>query len=142
MTVWLAWLIHDRGVCAWAFGLVSQSSDASLDLVLMVSSEELQLVLRRLVAMKAPKAGVREAVKLDPTQVLLTLVVLVATLKDFNFEAKYDVIDYFAGAGRFARSARLLGLSAAALDIGYHPNSRVFDINSDPGFALLPLNLV
>ena len=62
-------------------------------------------------------------------------------MDNFCFENKYDIVDFFAGAGRLARGGRLLGQSCAALDIGYNENPRVFDINSDPGFLLLTLNL-
>lgn len=48
-----------------------------------------------------------------------------------------QVIDAFAGAARIARSARRCGCVAVALDIDYSTNSRVFDMNTSPGFSRL-----
>ena len=62
---------------------------------------------------------------------------MVTFLDDFEFCNHYDMLDFFAGAGRMARGGRVVGYRAAAFDISYHPNSRVFDINSDAGFACL-----
>lgn len=70
-------------------------------------------------------------------QVLVACVMMVTFLDMFEFQNRYDVVDLFAGAGRIARGGRVLGQSTAALDIEYHPNPRVFDINSDAGFAFL-----
>lgn len=50
---------------------------------------------------------------------------------------QYKVLDFFAGDARIARAARCLGEQAAAFDISYHSDSRVFDINTSPGFVLL-----
>ena len=57
---------------------------------------------------------------------------------DFSF----DVLDFFAGAARVARAARVLGMNAASFDIGFHENPRVFDINSSAGFVLLHCHTV
>ena len=50
-----------------------------------------------------------------------------------------QVIDAFAGAARIARSARRCGRVAVALDVDYSTNSRVFDVNTSPGFVSLGL---
>lgn len=39
-----------------------------------------------------------------------------------------EVLDFFAGAARVARGARALCLKAAAFDIGYHHEEKVFDL--------------
>ena len=48
-----------------------------------------------------------------------------------------DVIDCFSGAARVSKVARAFGYKAVALDVAYHPNSRVFDVNESGGFVLL-----
>lgn len=68
---------------------------------------------------------------------LLCALVLVSSLQNVEFEAKYDIVDFFAGAGWLARGGRCVGETCAALDIGFHENPRVFDINSDAGFMSL-----
>lgn len=50
-----------------------------------------------------------------------------------------DCVDLFAGAARVARATRAVGLKAKALDISYHPNPAVFDINKPAGFLCLGL---
>lgn len=50
------------------------------------------------------------------------------------------MLDFFAGQQRLAHGGRYLGIPSAALDIEFHRNSRVFDINSDAGFAFLVLH--
>ena len=75
-------------------------------------------------------------------KVLLAAVLLVVCMEGFSFEDKFDICDFFAGAGRLARGGRFLGRSCAACDIGYHDNPRVFDINSDAGFLFLTGKLV
>ncbi len=75
-----------------------------------------------------------------PWKVLITLVILIAFLEPMEHTSpEYQVLDFFAGAGRIAQAARAMGESTAALDIGYHSNPRVFDINSSPGFVFLGL---
>lgn len=126
----------------------------------MVSSKEFAMVVHRLIAARAPKAssclelvflklvskkrGIRY--KFFPgyyssavfhEQVMIACVLMVTFLDDFEFLNHYDLLDFFAGAGRMARGGRVLGYHGAAFDISYHPNSRVFDINSDAGFACL-----
>lgn len=54
----------------------------------------------------------------------------------------WQVVDLFAGKGRIARMARLSGQPACAMDIEYHQNPRIFDINSEPGFAFLSFHPV
>ena len=53
----------------------------------------------------------------------------------------WDIVDLFAGAGRIARLSRKVGMKACAMDIGYHTNKRVFDLNESPGFVLLAFEL-
>ena len=78
-------------------------------------------------------------------KVFITLVMLVAwldgapRLADGTCPQSYDILDFFAGAGRLARAGRRCGETTAAFDIGYHHNRRVFDMNSSSGFALLVL---
>lgn len=67
---------------------------------------------------------------------------MVSWLDNFDFQNQYDLVDFFAGAGRLARGGRVLGENALALDIEYHPNSRVFDINTEAGFAFLVLDFI
>ena len=40
---------------------------------------------------------------------LITCVVLITFLDIFQFEDKYQILDFFAGAGRLARGARIIG---------------------------------
>lgn len=71
-------------------------------------------------------------------EVLITLVILTGSLCQIDPPVpEYQVLDFFAGAARIARGARVMDLPAAAFDIGYHPNDRVFNINSDAGMASL-----
>ena len=71
-------------------------------------------------------------------KVLITLVILIGFLEPMEpTSPQYQVVDFFAGAGRIASAARAMGESTAAFDIGYHSNPRVFDINSPPGFVFL-----
>ena len=75
-----------------------------------------------------------------PPEVLITLVLLVSWLQPFEemgMQPQYDVLDFFAGAGRCAKAARVAGMEAAAFDISYHAKSKVFDINSPAGFVFL-----
>ena len=62
---------------------------------------------------------------------------MVSWLDNFDFKNQYDIVDFFAGAGRLARGGRMVGHNSVALDIEYHPNSKVFDINTEAGFAFL-----
>ena len=73
-------------------------------------------------------------------QVLITCILLVTFLENFEFQDRYKVLDFFAGQQRLAHGGRYLGMPSAALDIEFHRNSRVFDINSDAGFAFLVLH--
>ena len=70
-------------------------------------------------------------------KVLLAAVLLVVHMDTFEFADQYDVVDFFAGEARLARAGRFVGASCIALDIGFHENPRVFDINSDSGFMSL-----
>lgn len=49
---------------------------------------------------------------------------------------QYTVLDFFAGAARIARGARVLGETAAAFDISYGANG-AFDFNTPAGFVPL-----
>ena len=71
-------------------------------------------------------------------KVLITAVLLLGFMEDIS--DCYDVVEYFAGTARVAKSARKAGLKAAALDVLYHP--KAFDITSPPGFATLACRLV
>lgn len=51
------------------------------------------------------------------------------------------MVDLFAGVARISRLGRAHGKKCAAMDIGYHENRRVFDINEEPGFVFLCFNL-
>lgn len=70
-------------------------------------------------------------------QVLIAIILLLSWTDFYKDRDHLDAIDCFAGAARVAKVARAFGHKAVALDIGYHPNSRVFDVNSDAGFSLL-----
>ena len=48
-----------------------------------------------------------------------------------------DCVDLFAGAARVAKLTRALGMKAKALDIAYHSNHAVFDMNQSAGFLRL-----
>ena len=51
---------------------------------------------------------------------------------------QFDILDYFAGKALISRSARRMGLGAAAIDIDYG-NPRAMDMTSAAGFAFLIL---
>lgn len=121
----------------------------------MVLNENHETILRRLFAMKAPKAHLFQwtftldlvsktwlynvyRIEFAPWKVLITLVILIAFLEPMEpTSPQYQVLDFFAGAGRIANAAKAMGESTAAFDIGYHSNPRVFDMNSAPGFVFL-----
>ncbi len=67
----------------------------------------------------------------------ITIILLLSWTDFYKGRDHLDVLDTFAGDARVARVARNLGFKAAALDIGYHRNTRVFDINESPGFVFL-----
>ena len=77
-------------------------------------------------------------------KVLISLVLMVSWMEPAEFfpDFSFDVLDFFAGAARVARAARVLGMNAASFDIGFHENPRVFDINSSAGFVLLHCHTV
>lgn len=70
----------------------------------------------------------------------IALVLLVSFMEPDETISNLEVLDFFAGAARVARGARALGLKAAAFDIGFHHEGKVFDINSTGGFAFLFCN--
>ena len=74
-------------------------------------------------------------------EVLITIVLLLSWTDFYKGRCDVDVIDSFAGAARVARVARACGYRASALDIGYHSNPNVFDINQASGFSLLDQNM-
>lgn len=82
-------------------------------------------VMRNLFAMKCPK-------------VMITAVMLIFWLRApaFGPFERWDVVDLFAGQARIARLARQYGQSSIAMDIGYHEDPHIFDINSEPGFVM------
>ena len=59
--------------------------------------------------------------------------VLLASMDTMGVE--FDVIEFYAGKARVARSARMAGLEAAALDVLYGRDRPAFDITSASGFA-------
>ena len=75
----------------------------------------------------------RSAQMYDITEVLITAVVLLACMDTMGVE--FDVIEFYAGKARVARSARMAGLEAAALDVLYGNDRPAFDITSASGFA-------
>mmetsp|Transcript_40679 Transcript_40679/g.63947 ORF Transcript_40679/g.63947 Transcript_40679/m.63947 type:complete len:346 (-) Transcript_40679:30-1067(-) len=89
----------------------------------MVNKQDLDTVIRRLFTLRAPK-------------VLITIVLLLSWTDFYQGKDHIQVIDAFAGAARIARSARRCGRVAVALDVDYSTNSRVFDVNTSPGFVL------
>ena len=116
--------------------------------VAMVTAERLELIVRGLLAMKAPKARSEQVLILNPVfacgvspwKVLIVLVLLVGwlgLLERGRTPEDYEVIDFFAGAARIARASRELGFGALAFDIGYHNDPHVFDINSSAGLVCL-----
>ena len=50
---------------------------------------------------------------------MIACVLMVTFLDDFEFLNHYDLLDFFAGAGRMARGGRVLGYHGAAFDISY-----------------------
>lgn len=70
-------------------------------------------------------------------EVLITIVLLLSWTDLFQGRDYIDTIDFFAGAARVAKVSRAVGKRAMALDLSYHENEDVFNINSSPGFALL-----
>ena len=75
------------------------------------------------------------------SQVMITAVMLIFWLRApaFGPLERWDVVDLFAGQARIARLARQSGHSSIAMDIGYHEDPHIFDINSEPGFVFLSL---
>ena len=75
------------------------------------------------------------------SQVMITAVMLIFWLRApaFGPLERWDVVDLFAGQARIARLARQCGHSSSAMDIGYHEDPHIFDINSEPGFVFLSL---
>lgn len=75
------------------------------------------------------------------SEVMITAVMLIFWLRApaFGPFERWDVVDLFAGQARIARLARQYGQSSIAMDIGYHEDPHIFDINSEPGFVYLSL---
>jgi len=75
------------------------------------------------------------------SEVMITAVMLIFWLRApaFGPLERWDVVDLFAGQARIARLARQYGQSSIAMDIGYHEDPHIFDINSEPGFVYLSL---
>ena len=67
----------------------------------------------------------------------ITIIILLSWTEFYQDRDLLDTIDYFAGAARVAKISRGLGGKAVALDVGYHPNKKVFDFNDSAGYALL-----
>ena len=55
---------------------------------------------------------------------------------------RYDVIEFYAGKARVARSARAAGMNAAALDVLFHQYPQVFDMTGAAGFSFLGCNIL
>ncbi|CAK9047489.1 Uncharacterized protein SCF082_LOCUS26595 [Durusdinium trenchii] len=76
-------------------------------------------------------------------KVLITIVLLISWLEPFEFQGgQWDMVDLFAGVARISRLGRAHGKKCAAMDIGYHENRRVFDINEEPGFVLAVMTIL
>lgn len=104
----------------------------------MVTRAQLDILIRRLFALNAPKDRFAwSAVFTVLAQVLITIIVLLSFTDLYKERQDVDCIDLFAGAGRVAKVSRGLGLTALALDISYHSKPRVFDINESSGFLRL-----
>lgn len=69
----------------------------------------------------------------------ITMVLLLVFSDFYEGRDRVGVMDCFAGEARIAKAARYVGDTAVALDVDYHPNRRVFDVNSPAGFAFLGL---
>ena len=67
-------------------------------------------------------------------QVLISAVLLLGWM--YPIRDNYDIVEYYAGEARVARTARAAGYNAAALDLTYHANPEVFDMLSAAGFGL------
>ena len=124
----------------------------------MVTRSDLDLVIRRLFALKAPKAGsivskfamtcmkvmiigFPVALQFLHPEVFITIILLLSWTEFYQNRDLLDTVDCFAGAARIAKISRCLGRKAVALDVGYHPNKKVFDFNSSAGYTLLDLSL-
>ena len=75
-------------------------------------------------------------------EALITLVILTSLMNiegpaGRSVQQEYQVLDFYAGAARVARASRELGDVAAAFDISYHSDPKVFDINSPSGMVSL-----
>lgn len=122
----------------------------------MVAKVDLDLVLRRLFALQAPKVpcgnglshsvtGVENMLAFQLTwwpgkwaaEAFITAILLLSWTDVYAGRDLYEVVDYFAGAARVARIARAAGMKAAALDLNYHRKPRTFSMNSSPGFVCL-----
>ena len=71
------------------------------------------------------------------SKVLITAILLCLWLSPGASPREWGVVDLFAGEARIARMARQRGENACAMDINYHKDSHIFDVNSARGFVFL-----
>ena len=71
----------------------------------------------------------------------ITIILLLSWTEFYQNRDLLDTVDCFAGAARVAKISRGLVRKAVALDVGYHPNKKVFDFNDSAGYTLLDLFL-
>lgn len=138
------------------------SNVAVLVLLIMVESRlppKLDLILRRLVALRAPKVpgfgvlckascGLKfNAFPLSKVFVITILLIGHLDMCDMSME-RYQVLEFYAGAARLAKLSRNLGLASAAMDIVYDQkgNNRqlnnAHDMNTSGGFVSLGLSFL
>ena len=128
----------------------------------MTTPAQFQLLLRRLAAMRVPKAAILSMCEGDQfgsvgkrsmwqafcLQELFLCVLLTSFLNyvDLKPEQPYDLIEFFAGYAALARETQNQGFTSTALDLDFdsqrRPSRRFrvdkrspFDLNSDSGFA-------
>ena len=131
----------------------------------MVHTSEMDLVVRRLMALRAPKEAwyviysrdfsfINCSLKLfkfagySGTQGFILLVLLTSFLSTTQLGYhEYQVVEFFSGASLVASTARMLGLRSVALDIEFDKvtcRPGAFDLRTPAGFVclgLLPRNM-
>ena len=138
--------------CDWLHSARSFGSNTLVFVLsVMVESQlpqKLDMILRQLVALRAPKVpGLVSAVvfrNISLSKVFVITILLIGHLQicDMTMD-KYQVLEYYAGAARLAKLSRNLGLPSAAMDIIYDregDNKRVnnaHDLNTSAGFVSL-----
>ena len=127
-------------------------SEASLWLLAppgMITQDRLEVALRRLVFLGAPKATCLISSNVfSPnlinacSEAFIAIVILAASMDPLPRFARgrggYDVIEYYAGRARISRLARLAGYRSIATDVKYdmHDSGRsALDLCCSAGFA-------